>query len=109
MHRPGSCWDWDWDRDDSAPTHGEFPVSGDTLTIRVVSIETIRVVSIETFRVVTVTDSAPAAIAGMTGTTSVSVIRTSLAPTHSISVWINRAAGAGGTGTPRGSALTLRS
>ena len=97
MHRPGSCWDWD----DSAPTHGEFPVSEDTLTIRVVSIET--------FRVVTVTVSAPAAIAGMTGTTSVSVIRTSLAPAHSISVWINRAAGAGGTGTPSGSALTLRS
>ena len=97
MHRPGSCWD----RDDSAPTHGEFPVSEDTLTIRVVSIET--------FRVVTVTVSAPAAIAGMTGTTSVSVIRTSLAPAHSVSVSINRAAGVGGTGTPSGSALTPRS
>ena len=97
MHRRGSCWD----RDDSAPTHGEFPVSEDTLTIRVVSIET--------FRVVTVTVSAPAAIAGMTGTTSVSVIRTSLAPARSISVSINRAAGVGGTGTPSGSALTPRS
>ena len=101
MRRWGSCVDWD----DSNPR--ELPVCEGALATRVVSIET--------FRVVTVALSAPTWIGGVSGTAcassagtaGVSVIRASLAPTHSTCVTINRATGAGWTGTPRASALTL--
>ena len=85
---------------------GEPSVYEDVFATHVISFETFSAVTVALSALNWIGSAPGTACASSAGTASVSVIRASLVPMHSVSVSTNRAAGAGWTAMPRASALT---